>query len=330
MADPSSPIWMGAYPSFLTFTESRVHMGERYDLIVIGLGPAGMAAGIYAARRRMKTLVIGRAPGGTAATAHLIENYPGVLATTGLELMETMEKQLRGFEVGVEVDEVLKATRSDDGFTVRCASGVEHSSTSLVLATGTEVQRLGVPGEKEMSGRGVSYCATCDGPLFRDRTVAVAGDGNRAVDAALLLSEVASHVILISSGAISADESLVARLDKEKVEVLEGSRITSIKGDPLVEAVSIEDADGTRELAVEGVFVEVGSMPATEIASSLGADTDRSFVVVDDNQSTNVQGLYAAGDVTGRWAQVVMACAQGAVAATKACGYIRKCSREGR
>jgi thioredoxin reductase (NADPH) len=302
-----------------------------YDLAIIGAGPAGMSAGIYAGRFRMKTLIISKDIGGTCNTAHLVENYPGFKSISGIELMQKFKEHLDDYKDIVEVkqEEVKGAVKVEDGFELLTSKG-KYNSKSLLIASGTKRRQLNIPGEKELLGKGVSYCATCDAGFFKNKTVGVVGGSNSAVTAALLLSEYADKVYLVyrKEKITRAEPVWVKRMEEnEKIEAIYSTNIVKIKGDNLIKSVELDKPyNKSKDLAVDGLFIEIGSYPMMGLAKRLGVETDKNdLVVVDDVGRTNIEGIYAAGDVTTsfeNWKQVIAAAADGAAAASTAYKWI--------
>ncbi len=307
-------------------------MAKTYDVIIIGGGPAGLSAGIYAKRFGIEPLVIAKESGGLMATAPLLENWPGEKSITGAKLAQKMEKQARKLKVKVVADAVEKVTTGADGkkFEVQAVEKA-YSGRTLILATGTKHKRLGAPGEAEFEGKGVSYCATCDGPLFANRTVAVIGGGDSAVKTALLLAGIASKVFLIyRGGALKCDAfNKDSVCSHEKVKVIYDTNITKILGDKLVNKIELDKPyESSAQLAVDGIFISVGHTPQSELAAALGATlNDKAEVIVDKVGKTAVPGLFAAGDVTDfGFKQAVTAASQGATAAREAYDYVLRLS----
>jgi len=307
-------------------------LAKTYDVIIIGGGPAGLSAGIYAKRFGIEPLVIAKESGGLMATAPLLENWPGEKSITGAKLAQKMEKQARKLKVKVVADAVEKVTTGADGkkFEVQAVEKA-YSGRTLILATGTKHKRLGAPGEAEFEGKGVSYCATCDGPLFANRTVAVIGGGDSAVKTALLLAGIASKVFLIyRGGALKCDAfNKDSVCSHEKVKVIYDTNITKILGDKLVNKIELDKPyESSAQLAVDGIFISVGHTPQSELAAALGATlNDKAEVIVDKVGKTAVPGLFAAGDVTDfGFKQAVTAASQGATAAREAYDYVLRLS----
>lgn len=307
-------------------------MAKTYDVIIIGGGPAGLSAAIYAKRFGIEPLVMVRESGGLVATAPLLENWPGEKAITGAKLAQKMEKQAKKLKVKIVVDSAEKATAVADGkkFEVQAVEKT-YSCRALILATGTKHKRLGAPGEAEFEGKGVSYCATCDGPMFANRTVAVIGGGDSAVKTALLLAGMASKVYLIyRGGALKCDAfNKDSVCSHEKVKVIYDTNVTRIVGEKMVSGLELDKPyEGSAQLAVNGIFISVGHAPQSELAVGLGATVnDKAEVVVDKFGKTAVPGLFAAGDVTDfGFKQAVTAASQGATAAKEAYDYVSKIS----
>ncbi|MEM3730972.1 MAG: thioredoxin-disulfide reductase [Candidatus Bathyarchaeia archaeon] len=304
---------------------------ENWDLIIIGAGAAGLAAGIYGARSGLKTLVLDeKMAGGTMADAPLIENYPGFQSISGVELAQKMVAQCKA--VGVKINEferVLSLNLKGNTKTVK-TSRATYEAQAIIIATGSHYRELGVPGEKEFRGRGVSYCGICDGPLFKNRRILVVGGGNSAVVTALYLAGIASEVkIAHRRDAFRAQEALVKALkEKENVEILWNTEVKEILGEKLVNKVVIfNNKTGEKgELSVDGVFVQVGEAPNSELAKESGVEVDgEGYIIVDIRQRTNIAGVYAAGDVTNHPVkQVGSAVGQGITAALEAYGYIKR------
>jgi len=299
-----------------------------YDLIIIGAGPAGLAAALYASRYRLNALVLGPVVGGTALEAYNVENYPGFKSISGLELMNKMEEQVTALGVEIIPEEAREIKRNTH-FTLTTESK-KHQAKAVILAMGTERRKLNVPGEKELLGKGVSYCATCDAAFFRNKTVAVIGGSDAAAKSALLLAEYASKVYIIYRRTqIRAEPVTVEAVEKnDKIEIIYQTNVKEIKGEKLVEGVVLDNEyQASNFLKVDGVFVEIGAEPNNKLARDLGVELDEAgYVSVDPMQKTNVEGVFAAGDVTnaaGELKQIVTACAQGVIAATSAYEYLK-------
>jgi thioredoxin reductase (NADPH) len=304
---------------------------ESWDLIIIGGGAAGLAAGIYGARSGLKTLVLDeKLAGGTMADAPLIENYPGFQSVNGMELAQKMVAHCRKAGASIrEFEKVLEMNLNGDKKIVK-TNKTTYEAKAIIIASGSRYRELDVPGEKEFRGRGVSYCGICDGPLFKGKRILVIGGGNSAVITALYLADIASEVkIAHRREEFRAEEALVTALKaKENIEILWNTEISEIKGERLVDKVIVfnNKTKETKELPVDGIFVQVGEDPNSQLAKEAGiAVDDEGYILVDIRQRTNIMGVYAAGDVTNHPVkQVGTAVGQGITAALEAYGYIRR------
>ncbi|MCX6777318.1 MAG: FAD-dependent oxidoreductase [Candidatus Micrarchaeota archaeon] len=296
-----------------------------YDVIIIGGGPAGLTAAIYAARRKLGVLVIAKQEGGQMARAGTVENYPGFEKIGGAELASRMEGQARKHGAEIICGEALGAGGSAGNFAVSTADK-KYESKAVIIATGMAYGKLGVGGEDKFTGKGVSFCATCDGPLFAGKDVAVVGGGNAAVETAIFMEKVAREVFLIhGSSRLSGEEALQKKL--KKTRLMPDSAVTSISGGKFVESIEVESlkTGEKKTIPVQGVFVHVGMMPETRLARRMGVEVgENGFIRVNEKQETNVGGVFAAGDVTGWMRQMVCAASQGAVAGSSAYSFIEK------
>ena len=348
---------------------------ENYELIIIGSGPAGLTASIYASRYRIKNLVIGSQLGGAMALASAVENYPGFERISGLELAQKMAQQVKTLGAEIINDSVVKIQNSirqlagkiqnkskipacrqagqNSKFKITTEEGKEYGARAIILATGTRRRELGVPGERKYLGKGVSYCATCDAAFFRDKVVAVVGGANAAVMSADHLSRFAKKVYLIyRRKPLRAEPIWVERVEKNpKIEIVYDTNVLRILGESefanvksqmsnvkskskisnleKVGGVELDNPyEGNKYLAVDGVFIEIGGVPGTELAKSLGVELDeKGFVKVNPDMETNVPGVFAAGDIAnlhGELQQIIIACAEGATATFSAYKYLSK------
>jgi Thioredoxin reductase len=291
------------------------------QLAIIGGGPAGISASIYAARKKMDFVLITKEVGGQVIKAGNIENYLGYAMVDGIILVEKMMEHMRKLGVEPILDEVVDVERLSDGFEVRTASGQSFKTKNVLFCTGSEHRRLNVPGEKEYTGRGISYCYTCDAPFFKDKKVAVVGGGNSGFEAAEQLLNYASTIYLLEiSDQFRADEVLREKvLGNEKVVPLLRHRVVSAEGDGMfLKGVVVEDLEKGRtyRLEVEGLFVEIGLEPNTKLAQKLGVLlNNRGEIIIDCNNRTSERGVYAAGDCTNIFAkQIITAAGEGAKA----------------
>jgi thioredoxin reductase (NADPH) len=304
---------------------------EEKDLIVIGAGPAGLTAGMYAARSGIDTLVIEKVvPGGQMATAHDIKNYPGFPeGIGGMELAELMKTHAENLGTEIKnIDEVKKVEKDGDNFVVT-TSQEKYTALVVIIATGLYREKLGVPGEKEFRGKGVSYCATCDGPFFKDRRTIVIGSGTHAVSEALYLNDIAGEIKLVMKRdhPIITDKDTEKQLKNSKVELVTGTEALEILGDEMASGIKVKDIKTGEERAIEtdGIFIETGRLPNIALLEGLDVKTDeKGYIITNALQETNIKGLYAAGDViVGKVKQVGTAVGQGSTAALSARDYIK-------
>jgi len=296
----------------------------QYDVLIAGQGAAAFSAALYAARYQVKAVVIGETFGGETATGGLIENYPGYPEIDGFDLMMKFREQVDKYGVPVVDDKVVGISQEGHCFDATTALGESYRSSNVILAVGRERRKLGLEHEDEWTGRGVSFCSTCDAPLHRGNVVAVVGGGNAAVEGALLLSKYAKQVYIIyRQEAFTRPEPITLRQleSTANIESLLGNSVVELKGDDGLSRVVLErEHNGSRELDLNGLFIEIGADPRVELPNRLGlALNDRDEVIVDKTLQTSVHGVYAAGDLTdasGYLKQTVTAAAQGAIAAT--------------
>lgn len=305
---------------------SEAAAGREWELIIIGGGPAGLTAAVYGARKGLATLLLTDQMGGQPMLTWGVENYMGYQFITGPELMEKFEEQARHFRIDIETGQRASALELSPGaLVVKTAAGRRFTGKSLVIASGKQPRRLGIPGEREFASCGVSYCATCDGPVFAGQPVMVAGGGNSAAESALSLAGMCPEVHLVSLTELTADQVLIDKVHARgaiTTHIL--WRPVEIKGKGCVEAVVIESAEGAREeIAVNGLFIEIGLEPNTDFAGGSLELNDQREIVVDCECHTSVPGVFAAGDVTQvRDKQIVVAAGEGAKAALSAYEYL--------
>ncbi|HVP94860.1 MAG TPA: Uxx-star family glutaredoxin-like (seleno)protein [Methanoregulaceae archaeon] len=302
--------------------------GDVFDVLIIGAGPAGLTAAVYCARKSLRAKIISENIGGQALESWAIENYMGYRMITGDELMKKFEEQVREQNISLDLDRVRETSLSDEIFTIRTVSGVEYRAYSLILCQGMKPRKLGVEGEEKFLGRGLSICATCDGPLYRNKDVAVVGGGNSALSTAIEMSKITKKVHLIVRSTIKAD-SVYVKLYKEQknIEVHPDSVITAIHGDKFLSGISIRNkktgVDTT--LVLDGVFAEIGWVPNTDFVKGLIDLNGNGEIIVDINCHTNVPGAFAAGDVTNiKGKQIIIASGEGAKAALEAQEFLMK------
>ena len=297
---------------------------EKYDIIIIGAGPGGLTAGIYAGRQGTKNLIIDRdLAGGIGREVPEMENYPGFDNISGLELVEKMKQQaIKNTELH-EMEEVTEIKKTDDEyrFTVTTTKS-QYQSKTIILATGSSHRHLDVTGEEEFIGKGVSYCATCDGFFFAGRDILMVGGGNSALQEAVYLKNLGANVTLVHRrDEFRAQKHLQDMIEKEGIPTILNAVVEEIKGEMLVESVILKDTKTgeLNEIPTNGVFISVGYIPHTELAKQLNVNLDESgHIIIDKNQKTNIDYVYAIGDVCIGLKQWVVACGEGAVAATSA------------
>ncbi|MBC7074020.1 FAD-dependent oxidoreductase [Candidatus Parcubacteria bacterium] len=304
---------------------------KNFDLIIIGGGPAGITAGIYASRQNLKTLLITKEWGGQLSKkATKIENYPGFKSISGQELIQKFVDQLMAQDIGILIDEVTKVEKIGEDFLVKVKSQKEFKSKTVIVASGMDPRQLKVKGEMEFLGRGVSYCVTCDGPLFKKKSVAVIGGGNAGFEAALFLAKIAKKVYILEASEEIRADAQNQKLAKEtgKIEILTSIEIREIKGEKFVKSILCFDKKNQKEfeISVDGIFVEIGGIPATSFVKGLVDFNERNEILVDfETMATKTPGLFAAGDCNvGKYKQIVTACGEGAKAALAAHDYLRK------
>jgi len=301
-----------------------------YDLIIIGAGPGGATAGIYAKRQGLNVLIIERgAVGGQLSESPEIENYPGFPKISGMQYGEKIKQHLDHLEIPIVFGEVSQIKKIEDKFNVMVYD-TEYFSKSIILATGTKHKHLEAEGEKDFFGKGISYCATCDGFFFKGKDVAVIGGGNSALYYADYLSNIASNVYLIHRRQeFRGEPVLVNKLSKKThVKFILDSVVDSFKGSNVLESVIVSNVNTKekQEIKLSGVFISVGEIPNNELAKKLSIELDeKGYIKTNEKQETNIKGIYACGDVCGKgWAQAINASAQGMTAALECSSLIRK------
>ncbi|WP_292519118.1 FAD-dependent oxidoreductase [Methanoculleus sp.] len=307
---------------FGTPPEETVH-----DVVIVGAGPAGLTAAVYCARKLMKTVVIAENIGGQAAWSWAIENYMGFSTISGEELVRKFEEQVRGFDVHLEIESVGEIRKEDDTILVKTASGIVYRSRTLILASGKEPRRLGLPDEDRLMGKGVSVCAICDAPLYRDKPVAVVGGGNAALQTAIEMTKFASSVALIARRSLRCDEVYLERAKEAGVQTFSHHEVTALHGDAGLTGITVRDRETGEEtaLGVEGLFLAIGLAPNTGFLRNLVALNERGEILIDENGHTNVPGIFAAGDATCVKAkQIIVAAGDGAKAALEAHEYFER------
>lgn len=307
-----------------------------YDTIIIGSGLAGLTASIYASRYQISNIVLGKLPGGTINLAHKVENFPGFPGISGVELAQRVIMHAKSFGTEILPEHVtkLEIIETTDAipyhFKLTTDSGKEFEGKTVIVTTGTERRKLGVPGEKEFLGRGVSYCTNCDAPFFKNKTVAVIGGSDAAVTGAIHLAGVAEKVYIIyRKDALRAEPVWMEQVESNpKIKIIYNTNVVEILGDNKVTGVKLDKSYKNSDiLPVDGVFVEIGGVPASNFLVPVGVELDENgYVKVNEKMETSAKGLFAAGDFTTQslvLQQAITAAAQGAVAASSTFKYVR-------
>lgn len=302
---------------------------EKYDLIIIGGGPAGYSAGIYAARFNLKTLIITKLKGGLITQTHLIENYPGFSSITGEDLAQKLEEHVKYNNINIENDSVNFVKKEVNKFIIKTdLLEKELEARSIIIATGTKHKNLNVKGEKEFTGKGVSYCATCDGNFFKNKIVGIVGGGNSAMVEAIMLANIAKKVYVFVRSEIKAEPINIQNLEKfDNVEIILGVNIEEIYGDKLVQGVILSKKHKeSNKVELNGLFISIGHKPQNDIAKDLEVEIDDlGEIIIDKYGRTNVEGVFAAGDVVNfEWKQAIIASSQGSICAYSAYNYVTK------
>ena len=298
-----------------------------YDIIIIGAGPAGLTSGIYAGRQNSKTLIIDKGiTGGLGLEVPEMENYPGIPNINGMTLIKDTKEQCLKYNVDIhEFEEIINIEKGEK-FTVSTNKDT-YTTSSIIIATGSTHRKLTVPGEEEYLGRGVSYCATCDGMFFNNKEVLVVGGGNTATQEAIYLSNLGCKVSIVHRRDELRSQRYLQDLIKEKnINVIWNSNVIEIKGNEKVESVILKDTGGKiSEVKTDAVFVAIGDIPQNEIGKLLNVELDENgYIITDKEQKTNIPYVYSAGDVTGGVKQWIVACGEGAIASTSAFNDLQK------
>lgn len=302
-----------------------------YDLLIIGSGPAGLSASIYASRYKLKHAVLGELPGGLMSEAHKICNFPSEIEINGFDLTMKMKAHADSFGTEMIMEKVTAVEKNGDNFTVKTINGKELTAKTILLATGTVHRHLDLPEESRFVGRGLSYCATCDAMFYKNKTVAVVGSGNSALTAALYLADVAEKVYLVVRGGELKGE--VVWMDSvknnSKIEIIFNTNVVALEGAEKLESIKLSQSYNSHDvLNVSGLFVEIGSRPDTSWLGNLNLEFNAAgYLKVQANQLTNQAGVWAAGDITDAsndLRQIITACSEGAVAAAGIFQYLQK------
>ena len=298
-----------------------------YGVLIVGAGPAGLTAAVYCARKMLNTMVISENIGGQALESWAIENYMGYRMISGEDLMKKFEEHVRTLNIRLELDKVVSITREEDVFVVKTLSDNTIRARAVILTQGNRPKKLGVANEEHYLGRGLSICSTCDGPLYKGKMVAVVGGGNSALQTALEMSDIAKSVSLIVRSSIRADPVYVEKLNTRKnITVHKNTMITALHGEKFLSGVTIKDESGTEQkISLDGVFIEIGWLPNSEMLEGLVDMNEKKEVIVDVNGCTSAPGIFAAGDITSaKSKQIIIAAGDGAKAALEAFEYLVK------
>jgi len=299
-------------------------MKKIYDLVIIGAGPAGITAAVYAARKKMDILVITKDIGGQASLSGDIQNYTGYQFISGPELAIKFEEHMRKFNFEIKENEEVKELVSKKGAFLLKTDKDNYQTKMVIIASGKRSRELGVTGEREFRNKGLTYCATCDGPLFAERDVAVIGGGNSALDAVLQLIKIANQIYVINiADNLTGDGIMREKIRADsKVSIFNNSRVKEILGDSFVQSVKIEGNKEEKILDVQGIFVEIGLIPNSDFVSGLEKN-ERKEIIVNQRNETNIPGIFAAGDVTNvPEKQIIIAAGEGAKAVLSAFRYL--------
>ncbi len=310
------------------FDMEGIDLEKRYDLIVLGGGPTAIGCAIYAARFALDVLIIGKVFGGLIATTHLVENYPAITSISGQGLMEMFREHMNSLKIPYISDEIRSIDKLDDHFELH-SFFQKFKANSICIATGSERKKLGVPGEDDYVGRGVSYCATCDGPFYGGKVVCVIGGSDSAAKEALFLAQNVKKVYIIYRGKeIRAEPINKQRVyNNDKIEIIYNTNVVEIKGENNVKSVIF---DNGKEFEVDGVFIEIGSIPNSGLAKRVGVKAnEKGEIMINRKSETNIPGIFAAGDVADApFKQAITGVAEGVVAAYSAFDYVKEMNIE--
>jgi len=301
---------------------------KTYDLIVLGGGPTAIGCAIYAARFAMDVLVIGKIFGGLIATTHLVENYPAITSISGQGLMDMFKDHMDSLQIPYISDEIRSIEKLEDYFILH-SFFQKFKAYSICIAIGSERRKLGIPGEEEFAGRGVSYCATCDGPFYKDKVVCVIGGSDSAAKEALFLAQSTKKVYIIYRGEDIRAEPINKKcvFGNEKIEIIYKTNVVEIKGEGNVESVVFDNGN---ELIIDGVFVDIGSIPNSDLAKRIGVETnEKGEIKINRKSETNITGIFAAGDVADApFKQAITGVSEGVIAAYSAFDYVKEMNIE--
>ena len=304
-----------------------------YELIIIGGGPAAITAGIYAARKKVKTLLICADWGGQMAYAPDIENYPGFEKITGIELVNKFKQHLKNYPIEIlehiRVEKIETISGDNPIFKIRTLKGEEFQAKAVIVATGKVPRKLNIPKEEEFIGKGISFCAICDAPLYKDKVVAVVGGGNSGCDSSLLLSQYAKKIYILQFGPnLTCDVSTREKIrENKKIQVITNAQVKEIYGDKFIKGVKYQDRTSKeiKNLDIDGLLIAIGSLPASHPIKEMIKLNEDGEIIIDKNNMTSQKGIFAAGDVTDVcFKQIIIAAGEGAKAALSVCKYLGK------
>jgi thioredoxin-disulfide reductase len=308
---------------------------SKYDFLILGAGGTGLASAMYAARLGLKTIVLGASHetelpiGGVITTTDIVENYPGFSKISGFELAKKFEEQARGYKnVTIKEEKALEIRKAKNYFSVKTEKG-SYDSKTILFATGAKWRKLEIPGSDKFERKGISYCALCDAPLFRDRIVAVIGGGDSAAKEAILIASYAKKVYVIARSTFHPEEANLKKIrNNKKIEIIEGTNVTGFTGDDILKAVSLDKSHkGKKQISLDGVFIAIGHIPLSGLAKEVGVKiNDKEEIEINHETSeTNVPGIFAAGDVTNKgFKQLITGVADGCTAAYSANEFLNK------
>ncbi len=299
-----------------------------HDLIIIGSGPSGLTASIYASRYKINHIVIGEIPGGLASEAHKICNWPGEIEISGPNLMNKIKTSAEKLGAEIQIDKIINITKQENSFLLKTSESKEYQTKTILIAMGTKPRKLDIDSEKQFLGRGVSYCATCDGPFFKEKIVAVLGGGNSAMTAALYLADLAKQVYIIYRGESLKGETVWIDQIKNnnKITTIYNTKVIDFVGNTKLEKVKLDNKfNDSDEIVLDGVFIEIGSEPDLELVKDLNIETENGHIKIKPDGSTSLDGIFASGDITNgsnHFRQIITAASEGAIASNSIHRYL--------
>lgn len=302
-----------------------------YDIIIVGAGPAGMTAALYAKQAGKNILVLEKeAYGGQILKAHKVKNYPGFSEISGFEFATKLYNQLTNLNIEIKFEEVLKINSKDDSKEIITKKG-NYLCKSVIIASGAKSRKLNLNNEDSLTGKGISYCTTCDGMFFKDKTVAVYGGGNSAIDGAIYLSNICKKIYLVyRRDNFRVENENIDNLKKKKnIEIIFNTTITDLIGENRLESITLKNKDSENNLDVDGLFIEIGYIPVSEICNNLVETDSDGYIISNEECKTNIEGIFVCGDIRVKnIRQLTTACSDGTIAALNACKYVNKKNTE--